>query len=63
VPAPEFLALAAMAGVDVVGYDDEAFGVLQHDQMPLRLKRIQLAPTITVAAGTDVRIEATVLVT
>jgi hypothetical protein len=29
----------------------------------LRLKRIQLAPTITVAAGTDVRVEATVLVT
>jgi len=46
-----FLALAATEGVDVVSYVDEARGVMPDP--PTRLTRIDLAPEIAVAAGTD----------
>lgn len=48
-----FLGAAARAGVDVVGYDDDAHGVMPLDDPPARLTRIALAPVIRVAAGTD----------
>lgn len=48
-----FLALAARRGVDVVAYKDDAHGEMPEDDPPMRLTRIELAPTITVAEGTD----------
>lgn len=50
-----FLAVAARAGVDVVGYEDEATGVMPGDASPQRITRIELRPRITVAgqAGVD----------
>ena len=48
-----FLAVAARAGVDVVGYEDDAEGEMPHDAKPLRITRIVLRPRVTVAAGTD----------
>lgn len=46
-----FLALAARGAIDVVGYVDEAHGVMPDP--PVRLTRIDLEPCVTVAAGTD----------
>ncbi len=48
-----FLAVAARGGVDVVGYEDEAVGVMPLDGDPVRITEIRLEPVITVAAGTD----------
>ena len=51
-----FLALAARRRVAVVGYEDDASGVMPmrpEDGGPARITRIVLRPTITVAAGTD----------
>lgn len=48
-----FLAVAARAGVDVVGYEDDAEGEMPHDDVPLRITRIVLRPRVTVAAGTE----------
>jgi organic hydroperoxide reductase OsmC/OhrA len=45
-----FLAVAARARVDVVAYDDDAEGFMPEDDLPMRLARIELRPTITVAA-------------
>ncbi|HEY7271151.1 MAG TPA: OsmC family protein [Actinoplanes sp.] len=47
-----FLAVAAQAGIDVVGYTDSAEGVLSNKH-PRRLERIALAPVIRVIPGTD----------
>ena len=44
-----FLAVAARAGVDVVGYEDEATGVMPGDASPQRITRITLRPVVTVA--------------
>lgn len=41
-----FLAVAARARLDVLGYDDEAEGVMPEDDPPARLTRIVLRPTI-----------------
>lgn len=41
-----FLAVAARARLEVVGYDDEAEGVMPEDDPPARLTRIVLRPTI-----------------
>jgi organic hydroperoxide reductase OsmC/OhrA len=43
-----FLHLAAKARIDVVGYEDEAEGVMPGDDPPLRLTRIVLRPRISV---------------
>ncbi|HEY7719171.1 MAG TPA: OsmC family protein [Pedococcus sp.] len=43
-----FLAVAARAGVDVVGYEDDATGVMPDDVRPQRLTRIVLRPRVTV---------------
>lgn len=48
-----FLSLAARAGVDVTGYDDEATSHLDLATKPVRLGAIRLAVTIWVAPGTD----------
>lgn len=48
-----FLSVAAQAGVDIVGYDDEATGTMDVSDAPARINRIDLAPTIRVAAGTE----------
>lgn len=45
------LAVAARARVDVVAYDDNAEGFMPEDDMPVRLTRIELHPTITVASA------------
>ncbi|MEO5982059.1 MAG: OsmC family protein [Pedococcus sp.] len=44
-----FLAVAARAGVDVVGYVDDATGHMPQDQVPMRITRIVLRPVVTVA--------------
>lgn len=48
-----FLGAAARAGVDVLGYDDEATSHLDLTATPQRLGTIRLAVTVRVAAGTD----------
>ncbi len=48
-----FLAVAARAGVTVLGYTDDAQGWMDMTDLPPRVGRIRLAPTIEVAAGTD----------
>lgn len=46
-----FLHLAAKARIDVVGYEDEAEGVMAEGERPLRLTRIVLRPHISVRGG------------
>ena len=46
-----FLAIAARARVDVVAYDDTAEGFMPEDELPVRLTRIELRPSITVASA------------
>ena len=48
-----FLAVAARAGVDVLGYEDDASGVMPHAHGRVALERIELAPVVRVAPGTD----------
>lgn len=43
-----FLAVAALAGVDVVSYRDEATAVMPAASVPTRITRIDLAPRISV---------------
>jgi organic hydroperoxide reductase OsmC/OhrA len=47
-----FLAVAARARIDVVGYDDVGTGTMLEDDPPMRLTSISLRPTIRVAPGT-----------
>ncbi len=46
-----FLAAAARARIDVLGYSDDAVGVMPAGAPPMRLSRIALRPRIVVAAG------------
>lgn len=46
-----FLAVAARAGVDVRGYEDEAVGVMPADENPQRITRITLRPHVRVGPG------------
>jgi organic hydroperoxide reductase OsmC/OhrA len=48
-----FLAVAARAGINVVGYTDEAEGVMPQTPGAMALTRIELRPRIVLAAGTD----------
>jgi organic hydroperoxide reductase OsmC/OhrA len=48
-----FLAVAARARVDVVGYHDAAEGVMPEDDRPMRITRIVLQPHISVAGDVD----------
>lgn len=47
-----FLAVAARARVEVVGYDDHGFGVMDESNPPTRITAISLRPVIRVASGT-----------
>lgn len=49
-----FLHVAATAGLDVLAYDDDAEGLMPGRERPMRITRITLRPTVTVAAGSDV---------
>ena len=44
-----FLAVCARARIDVVGYEDDAEGVMPEDERPHRITRIVLRPRIEVA--------------
>jgi len=46
-----FLAVAAHAGIDVREYRDFARGTMDAAQLPMRVARIELRPTIVVAPG------------
>lgn len=48
-----FLAVAARAGVDVVGYADEAEGFMDDARAPARISRITLRPRITTGADPE----------
>jgi len=48
-----FLALAAKARIEVVGYQDRAEAELETVERVSRIGTLALRPTITVAAGTD----------
>jgi len=48
-----FLAVAARAGLDVLGYEDDACGAMSEASTPARINTIDLSPTILVAPGTD----------
>jgi organic hydroperoxide reductase OsmC/OhrA len=48
-----FLAVAARARVDVLGYEDHGVGVMAEDDPPMRLTSISLRPMIRVAPGTS----------
>ena len=48
-----FLAVAALAGVDVVAYEDDAVGEMPADAVPQRITRITLRPTVTVAGEVE----------
>ena len=45
-----FLAVCARARIDVVGYEDEAEGVMPEDEKPHRITRIVLRPRVEVAS-------------
>jgi organic hydroperoxide reductase OsmC/OhrA len=49
-----FLAVAARARIDVLGYEDTAEADMPEDDPPLRITAIRLRPRITVASGTNV---------
>jgi len=48
-----FLAVAARAQVDILGYDDEGVGVMTEGDPPMRITSISLRPIIRVAPGTS----------
>ena len=47
-----FLAVAARARIDVLGYEDDAEADMPEDDKPMRITAIRLRPRITVATGT-----------
>lgn len=47
-----FLAIAARARIDIVAYEDHAEGLMPEGDLPVRLTRIELRPTITIASST-----------
>ncbi len=48
-----FLAVAARARIDVLGYEDAAEADMPEDDPPMRITTIRLRPRITVATGTN----------
>jgi organic hydroperoxide reductase OsmC/OhrA len=48
-----FLAVAARARIDVLGYVDDGVGVMTEGDPPVQLTSISLRPTIRVAPGTS----------
>jgi organic hydroperoxide reductase OsmC/OhrA len=51
-----FLASAALSGVDVRAYEDDAEAVMPEDDGPMRITRIVLRPRIEVAGATSERL-------
>ncbi|WP_404383341.1 OsmC family protein [Knoellia locipacati] len=49
-----FLHVAASAGLDVLGYTDDAEGLMPRRENPMRVTRITLRPKVVVAPGSDV---------
>lgn len=52
-----FLAVAARARVDVVGYTDQATASMPEDDLPLRITEVVLRPAITVRGAEVARIQ------
>lgn len=52
-----FLAVAAMSGLEVVGYRDDAEGEMSEEDRPMWVRRITLRPRITVRGATAERVE------
>lgn len=50
-----FLAVAAAARLNVVGYTDESTAVMPEDDLPMRITRIELHPQITLADTSQTR--------
>jgi organic hydroperoxide reductase OsmC/OhrA len=48
-----FLAVAARARIDVIGYEDDAEAVMPEDDPPTRITSISLRPRITIRARAD----------
>jgi organic hydroperoxide reductase OsmC/OhrA len=48
-----FLAVAARARIDVIGYEDEGEADMPEDDRPMRITAIRLRPRIMVPPGTD----------
>lgn len=48
-----FLAVAARARIDVVGYQDDAVGEMPEDDPPMRITRVTLRPRITIRGDVD----------
>lgn len=48
-----FLAVAARARIDVLGYEDEAEADMPEDDKPMRITAVRLRPRIKVAPGTN----------
>jgi organic hydroperoxide reductase OsmC/OhrA len=48
-----FLAVAARARIDVVGYEDDAEGEMPESERPMRITRITLRPRIRIAGVCD----------
>lgn len=48
-----FLAVAARARIDVVGYADDAEGVMAEDETPMSITRIVLRPQISIVGDAD----------
>lgn len=49
-----YLALAALEGLEVVAYEDEASGTMQQEGRGGRFTEVVLRPRVTLAAGSDV---------
>ena len=50
-----FLAVAAAARLNVVGYTDKSTAVMPEDDLPMRITRIELHPQITLADTSQTR--------
>jgi organic hydroperoxide reductase OsmC/OhrA len=55
-----FLAVAARAGIDVVGYEDDPVGVMPAGRQPMSLTSIELRPTIRVRGADEATVRALV---
>lgn len=51
-----YLALAARAGVPVIGYRDHATGTMEWDGVTYRFTKVTLGPVVTVQKGADLAV-------
>jgi organic hydroperoxide reductase OsmC/OhrA len=52
-----FLAVASLAGLEVMHYSDDAEGVMPESERPMRITRIVLRPRVAVRGGSVERVE------